>query len=244
MPLTIWSKPSAMKSPNMISRIGRRPLSPSGLAPNSDSSLIGVVSTRSGQRSLRPRVILKAPVVEDVLADENDVVTLLEDLVQGLVECVRAAHLSGQSRCRPPPGRAPPSRAPRRPSREQLLRSRRGRWARKAYRRRSADPVPVARRSRPDPACRRRVRAEAIRVDREVGETAGRADAVDHAARFPVHGQHVRGVEVGRVDAERQRAVGNRTGDRQLTRRRLRVVVVLDEKQDRQRPERREFRHS
>ena len=62
MPFTIWSKPSATKSPNMISRIGRRPrIAIPAATPNSEASLIGVVSTRSGQRSLRPRVILNAP---------------------------------------------------------------------------------------------------------------------------------------------------------------------------------------
>ena len=49
IPLTIWSKPSAMKSPNMISRIGRWPASAIPAAtPKSDASEIGVVSTRSG----------------------------------------------------------------------------------------------------------------------------------------------------------------------------------------------------
>jgi hypothetical protein len=62
MPLTIWSKPRAMKSPNMISRIGRYPRSAiPDATPKSDASLMGVVMTRSGQRALSPRATLKAP---------------------------------------------------------------------------------------------------------------------------------------------------------------------------------------
>ena len=51
-----------MKSPNMISRIGRCPRSAIPAAtPKSDASLIGVVRTRSGYASLRPCVTLNAP---------------------------------------------------------------------------------------------------------------------------------------------------------------------------------------
>ena len=51
-----------MKSPNMISRIGRWPRSAIPAAtPKSDASLIGVVSTRSGYASLSPAVTLNAP---------------------------------------------------------------------------------------------------------------------------------------------------------------------------------------
>ena len=62
IPFTIWSSPSATKSPNMISRIGRWPRSAIPAAtPKSDASLIGVVRTRSGYASLSPCVTLKAP---------------------------------------------------------------------------------------------------------------------------------------------------------------------------------------
>jgi len=62
MPLTTWSKPRAMKSPNMISRMGRCPRNAIPAAmPKSEASLIGVVMTRSGYASLSPCVTLKAP---------------------------------------------------------------------------------------------------------------------------------------------------------------------------------------
>ena len=78
-----------MKSPNMISRIGRWPRKAIPAAtPKSDASLIGVVRTRSGYASLRPCVTLNAPPygVEHVLAEEDDVVTRGEDGVQRLVQ--------------------------------------------------------------------------------------------------------------------------------------------------------------
>ena len=62
IPFTIWSSPSAMKSPNMISRIGRWPRSAMPAAtPKSEASLIGVVRTRSGIGVAEPLRTLNAP---------------------------------------------------------------------------------------------------------------------------------------------------------------------------------------
>ncbi|CAM5645492.1 hypothetical protein SALBM217S_00520 [Streptomyces griseoloalbus] len=60
--LSIWSKASAAKSPNIISTIAWSPASARPPAtPVMPASLIGVESTRSGWRADRPRVTLKAP---------------------------------------------------------------------------------------------------------------------------------------------------------------------------------------
>ena len=60
--LTIWSKASATKSPNMISTIAVSPASARPAAtPTMPPSLIGVDSTRSREAVDRPRVTLKAP---------------------------------------------------------------------------------------------------------------------------------------------------------------------------------------
>ncbi len=62
IPLTVWSKPSAMKSPNMISRIGRHPRRAMPAAtPKIAPSETGVVITRCGHFVERPCVTLNAP---------------------------------------------------------------------------------------------------------------------------------------------------------------------------------------
>ena len=60
--LTIWSKHSPRKSPNMISATGRNPASASPAeTPAIAPSLTGVARTRLGKSVLSPRVTLKAP---------------------------------------------------------------------------------------------------------------------------------------------------------------------------------------
>ena len=69
-----------------------------------DASLIGVVITRSGYASLRPlRHLERAAVrIEDVLAEEVDVVPRREDLVQRLVQHLDATLLGSPHATSPP----------------------------------------------------------------------------------------------------------------------------------------------
>ena len=79
--LTSASIGSAMKSPNMISMTGRRPVTAApNAAPASASSEIGVSNTRSApKRSAGRGVTLKTPPARgDVLAEEDDALVALE----------------------------------------------------------------------------------------------------------------------------------------------------------------------
>ena len=85
IPFTTWSSPNATKSPNMISRIGRRPRSAMPAAtPKSEASLIGVEDAVR-IRVAQPRRDLESTAarIEYVLAEEDDVARG-EDRVQRL----------------------------------------------------------------------------------------------------------------------------------------------------------------
>jgi hypothetical protein len=83
------------------------------------------------------------------------------------------------------------------------------------------------------------MRAEAIGVEHEEERRSGVTDRRNRATGRLVHLGHVRRVQLGDLDAERRAAPGDRARELELDRRRLRVVVVLDDEENGELPERR-----
>ena len=238
IPLTIWSKPRAMKSPNMISRIGRRPRSAIPAAtPKSDASEIGVGTIRVGVAQALRDLERSAVRIEDVLTEQVDIVALGEDLVQRLVQDLHAALLV----TRPP--ESPPARPRRRrssprggsrtPPRCGLARRHRGARATVSGSRSRRTAISAGSRLSSPFECG---------LYRYVSRTRKNGSPVsDPRDRAP--GRLVDLMDIGCLEPlpfrPRTPLRGrNRPGELELDRRRLRVVVVLDDEEDREPPER------
>ena len=91
----------------------------------------------------------------------------------------------------------------------------------------------------PDRAGRRlRVRAEAVRVEHEEERRARLTDPADRSSGRLVDRPRHRSCRARGLDAERRSARRDRACELELDRRRLRVVVVLDDEEHRKLPER------
>ena len=234
-----------MKSPNMISRIGRQPRRAMPAAtPKIAPSETGVVITRCGHFVERPCVTLNAPPYGSRTSSpsEIDVVAALEGLGQRRVDDRGAAlfHVS------PPRASATGeasalaiasvSRRSTASSMDVLLLVRQPRAG-------DAERIALARRldlGRVAVVVALRVRAVAVRVEDEEERSRGRPHLGHDLFRGVPDLAHVGRVQLRRLDPERGSAVGDPPGQRQMAGSGLRVEVVLDDDQQRQAPARRD----